>query len=198
MDDDQFTRKRLDRLRAIIDHAPSGRITDLRTKLDEWKAFRDRGGLVTRGGRQRWFNNPCPWKEFARLRAHMDWITPKAETVLARGDRRDPLVRKPKRGEPAPHRLIVEHAVPIKVLHDLIVGDTALWQIEPLEEFLLANFKRGVLTSDEDALLNQLVAGESRSLRQRMPTGWSVNENDPYARYRAVGLERHAYVAGTI
>lgn len=177
--DEALTAKRFDRLRAIVANAPSGRVPHLRTKLDEWKAFRDQGGLVTRGGRQRWFNNPCPWKEFARLRAHMDWITPKAEAVLAHGEQRNPLVRKPKRGEPAPHRLIVEYAVPIKVLHDLIVGDTALWQIEPLEAFLLANFKRGVLTSDEDTLLNRIVAGESRSLRQRMPTGWSLNDNDP-------------------
>lgn len=193
MNGEALTAKRFDRLRAIADQAPSGRIPDLRTKLDEWKAFRDQGGLVTRGGRQRWFNNPCPWKEFARLRAHMEWITPNAEAVLARGEQRDPLVRKPKRGEPAPHRLIVEHAVPIKVLHDLIIRDTALWQIEPLEEFLLANFKRGVLTSDEDALLNQPVVGESRSLRQRMPTGWSINDNDPFARYYAVGLKQHRY-----
>ena len=113
--------------------------------------------------------------------------------VLTLGEQRDPRVRKPKRGDPAPYRLIVEHAVPIKVLHDLIVGDTALWQFGPLEEFLLANFKRGVLTSDEDALLNQQVVGESRSLRQRMPTGWSVNNGDPYARYRAVGLAQHRY-----
>jgi hypothetical protein len=79
------------------------------------------------------------------------------------------------------------------VLHDLIVADSTLWRIDQLEEFLLANFKRGVLTSDEDALLNQPVAGESRSLRQRMPTGWSVNDNDPYARYRAVGLAQYRY-----
>jgi hypothetical protein len=193
MEDDALTGKRFDRLLAIVVHSPSGRIPDLRTKLDEWKAFRDRGGLVTRGGRQRWFNNPCPWKEFARLRAHMDWITPSAEGVLALAEQRDPRVRKPKRGEPAPHRLIVEHAVPIKVLHDLIIGNTALWQVERLEVFLLANFKRGLLTSSEDALLNQIVAGQSRSLRQRMPTGWSVNDNDPYARYRTVGLAQHSY-----
>lgn len=190
---DDLNSKRLDRLRAIISHAPTGRIPDLRTKLDEWKAFRDRGGLVTRGGRQRWFNNPCPWKEFARLRVHMDWITPNAEEVLALGERRDPRVRKPKRGEPAPYRLIVEHAVPIKVLHDLIVGSSTLWRMEPLEEFLLGNFKRGVLTSDEDALLNRVVVGEPTSLRQRMPTGWSINDNEPYARYKAVGLTRHVF-----
>ena len=123
----------------------------------------------------------------------MDWITPSAERVLGLGERRDPRVRKPKRGDAAPYRLIVEHAVPVKVLHDLIVGDSTLWKIEPLEEFLLANFKRGVLTSGEDALLNRVVVGESRSLRQRMPTGWSVNDNNPYARYGAVGVERHQY-----
>lgn len=194
MELDPFASKRLDRLESMVRGARTGRIPDLRTKLDEWKAFRDRGGLLTRGGRQRWFNNPCPWREFARLRAHMDWITPRAEHILALGEQRDLSVRKPKRGKPAPFRLIVEHAVPVKVIHDHIVSQSKLWDVGSLEAFLLSHFKRGVLTSDEDALLNRPILGESKSLRQRMPTGWTVDHLDPFARYRAVGLRQHRYV----
>jgi hypothetical protein len=193
MEVDQISANRLDRLESMVRCAQTGRIPDLRTKLDEWKAFTDRGGLLTSGGRQRWFNNPCPWREFARLRAHMDWITPSAEQILELAEQRDLRVRKPKAGQPAPFRLIVEHAVPVKVIHDHIVADPALWDVGSLEGFLLTHYKRGVLTSDEDALLNRAVVGESASLRQRMPTGWTIHDDDPYARYRAVGLRRHQY-----
>lgn len=190
---DQIAIKRLYRLESIVSHARGGRIPDLRTKLDEWKAFRDRGGLLTPRGRQRWFNNPCPWREFARLRAHMDWITPRAEDILRLGEQRDLRVRKPKCGEAAPYRLIVEHAVPVKVIHDHIVADPMLWDVDSLEAFLVDNYKRGVLTKDEDALLNRLPIGDRTSLKQRMPTGWRPTDRNPFARYYAVGFQQHRY-----
>lgn len=177
-----------ERLRRVIRFAQAQE-GSLRTHLDEWAAYEFGGHLLTPGGRQRWFNNPCPWKEWHRLVTHMDWITPDAAHVLRRGMDRDPAVKKPKNGEPAPFRLIVEHAVPVKVIGRAVRDDTSLWQADRLRGFLRHHFKRGVLTKAEDDVLRQKVAGEATSLRQRMPTGWCPG-GDPFARYHAIGLKR--------
>ena len=81
----------------------------------------------------------------------------------------------------SPYRLIVEHAVPLRVLRDVIQADSALWQVERLRHFLLANYRRGVLLKEEDRRLDQ--AG----LKQVMPKTWAPGD-DPFARYRKVGL----------
>jgi hypothetical protein len=171
-----------ERLRRVVRFAQS-RQGSLRTHLDEWAAYEFGGELLTRGGRQRWFNNPCPWTEWRRLTTHMDWITPEAALVLRRGMDRDPAVKKPRRGQPAPYRVIVEHAVPVKVIGETVSNQSSLWQPDRLREFLRHHFKRGVLTSAEDARLNE------QGLRQRMPPGWQAG-GDPFARYNAVRLQR--------
>jgi hypothetical protein len=180
------------RLAAICHEAATGKIQDMRTKLDEWKAFVVGGSLVGPPPRlrQRWLNNPCPWEHHDRLRKHMDWITPLALQILQRGEQKDPAVKKPKKGRPAPYRLIVEHAVPVRVLRELILADRALWEREPLERFLERWFRRGVLTKDEDDLLN------AAGLRQDMPAGWRLGD-DPFARYGYVGLQRADQTSST-
>src|SRR5438105_13986690 len=45
----------------------------LRTHLDEWAAYEFGGMLLSRGRRQIWLNNPCPWRHWERLGRHMDW-----------------------------------------------------------------------------------------------------------------------------
>lgn len=171
-----------ERLHRVIRYVRDGE-GSLRTHLDEWAAFEFGGELLTRSGRQRWFNNPCPWREGYRLTRHMDWISSDAAAILRRGINRDLAVKKPKRGEPAPFRLIVEHAVPVKVIGDAVRADPGLWRTDGLRDFLHVHFKRGVLTSGEDAQLN------TAGLRQSMPAGWRSGDN-PFARYRAVGLQR--------
>jgi hypothetical protein len=182
--EERLRQKADDRLRAICMEAATGKINDLRTKLDEWKAFAIGGDLVTYPGlRQRWLNNPCPWQHHARLRRYMDWVTPESLDILRRGEQRDPTVRKPKQGLPAPFRIIVEHAVPIRVIREIILADQQLWNPVALEPFLNTWFRRGVLTKAEDDRLND--AG----LKQQMPPGWKLGD-DPFARYKRVGLSR--------
>lgn len=171
-----------ERLQRVLAWA-SGAQGSLRTHLDEWAAFEAGGELLTRGGRQRWFNNPCPWREWSRLACHMDWLTPAAAAILRRGRERDPAVRKPRRGDVAPFRIIVEHAVPVKVIGEAVRRDTQLWSMARLREFLRHHYKRGVLTSEEDKQLT------TAGLRQAMPSEWNPWD-DPFARYHAVPLFR--------
>lgn len=178
------------RLDRIIDFAQNGRNGSFRTHLDEWAAFHFGGLLLTRGGKQKWLNNPCPWTHSERLFAHADWITPDAANILRRGAAREVAVKKPKSGQPAPHRLIVDHSVPVRVLRDLVIADESLWERSKLSGFLLEYFKRGVLTAAEDARLNTPVPGEKKSLKQRMPTGWQRGR-DPFARYHQIGLTHY-------
>ncbi|QEH81137.1 hypothetical protein EIK56_24855 [Sphingomonas sp. C8-2] len=176
------------RLDRIIHFFRIGPVGSMRTHLDEWAAYFYGGGLLTRGCRQRWFNNPCPWKEAQRLFDHMDWITPAAAAILKRGLMRDLAVKKTKGGISSPFRLIVDHAVPVKVLRDTIGANPALWYREPLEKFLCQHFRRGVLTIDEDARLSSRYSGNQWSLKARMPSGWKLG-SDPFARYTAIGLK---------
>lgn len=158
---------------------------NLRTLLDEYAAFENGGGLLTRGGRQRWFNNPCPVREGARLLVHMDWFSVDAAAILARGINGDDSVRKLKRGAPSDHRLVVDHAVPVAVVAKLIAADNSLWSLDTMRPFIKAHYKRGVLTTAEDRVLTEA------KLRQSMPAGWQPGD-DPFARYNAVGLRRFA------
>lgn len=171
-----------ERLRRIAEFGRTG-IGPLRTHLDEWAAFERGGELLTGGNKQRWFNNPCPWKEWERLASYMDFVTPEAAAVLRRGMDRDPAVKKPPRGQRAPFRLIVEHAVPVKTIGQAVRNDRRLWEPTALRNFLQHHYRRGVLTSAQDGALNAV------GLRESMPAGWQVG-GDPFARYHAVGLKR--------
>ena len=170
-------------MQAIVVAAPTGRILDLRTKLDEWAAFSTGGELLTKGGKQRWFNYPCPWTSHERLRTYMDQRSVAADHILSRGANRDAEVKKRPTKIENPHRLIVDHAIPIKVLHDIIVSDTSLCDLSSLEDFLRVCFKRGVITKVEDGLLNK--AG----LKQSMPRDWQHLRDSPYARYEQAQIE---------
>jgi hypothetical protein len=174
------------RLNSIIIYAATGE-GHLRTLLDEWAAYEYGGGLLTRGGKQRWFNNSCPWTEWERLARHMDWITPAAAEVLRRGKERHPEVKKPAGGEPAPFRIIVDHAVPVKVIGEAVRLDGTLMRADRLREFLHHHFKRGVLMKTEDDVLSRTPAEKARTLRDAMPHGWQAG-GDPFARYKAAGL----------
>jgi hypothetical protein len=179
------------RLKAICVYAETGQ-GHLRTLLDEWAAFFVGGDLLTPSGRQRWFNFPCPWKECHRLFQYMNWITPQAAAILRAGALRQPTHRKPTDVEERrsfPYRLIVEHAVPVAEISRELRRDSGLRRADRAERFLRHHYRRGVLTHAENALLERAVPAYGASLRDRMPTGWKP-WGDPYARYRAVGIDR--------
>lgn len=175
------------RLEGIKNWAATGE-GSLRTLIDEWAAFEFGGGLLTRGMNQRWFNNPCAKSEGARLLAHMDRFSPAARAICERGARGDPEVKKPRRGEPAPYRLMVDHSIPVVVLGQEIKRSVGQHSIAAVRDFLRSNFRRAVITYAEDGLLNRPHGPGGKTLRQRMPDGWEFGD-DPYARYRAAGIE---------
>lgn len=174
------------RLERIRQWASTGK-GSLRTHLDEWAAFEVGGGLLTRGMNQRWFNNPCAKSEGARLLEYMDRLSRAAREICERGARGDPGVKKPKSGEPAPYRLMVDHSIPIAVLGEEIKRSTEFETIASLRDFLRSSFRRAVITFAEDGLLNRPHGSAGKSLKQRMPAGWQFGD-DPYARYRAAGI----------
>jgi hypothetical protein len=160
----------------------------LRTYLDEWAAFETGGALLTSGMNQVWLNNPCAISKGALLLEYMDRFSPAARAICERGARGDAAVKKPKSGEPAPYRLMVDHSIPVAVLGREIKRSTQLDTLVSLRDFLLSNFRRAVITFAEDALLNRPQRPDEKPLKQRMPEGW-VFGDDPYARYRVAGIE---------
>lgn len=175
---------RLDRILDFVEKGPNG---TLRTHLDEWAAFEFGGELLTRTGRQRWFNNPCPIRQGPTLLKHMDWFHFEAAEILRRGARGDPAVRKPKSGEPAPFRIIVEHAVPVRVIRELLKEDLRIRTRSSLREFLQHHFRRAVLAKKHDEVLRSTPSGRGASLVSEMPSGWKA-WGDPFARYFHAGL----------
>lgn len=175
------------RLERILQWSSTGE-GSLRTHLDEWAAFEAGGTLLTRGMNQVWLNNPCPISKGARLLEYMDRFSPTARAICERGARGDAEVKKPRSGEAAPYRLMVDHSIPVSVLGKEIERSTDLDSFASLQDFLRSNFRRAVITFTEDALLNRPHGSEGKSLKQRMPDGWEFGD-DPYARYRAAGIE---------
>lgn len=170
-----------ERLSRILSWAASEDGSNLRTHLDEWAAFEVGGELLTRGGRQRWLNNPCPIAEGARLLEYMDRHSVAAKKICKRGVQKDKAVKKPKRGDPAPFRIIVDHTIPVRVLGAEIRRNTDLHSYAALSEFLRKTYRRTVLTWAENKVLDS-------QFRSSMPPGWEFGD-DPYARYMAVGIE---------
>lgn len=159
----------------------------LRTHLDEWAAFEVGGDLLTGRMNQRWFNNPCAYSQGPRLLEYMDRFSPAARAICERGASGDAAVKKPRNGEPAPYRLMVDHSIPVAVLGREIKRSTELDTLVSLRDFLRSNFRRAVITFAEDGLLNRPQGPDGKSLKQRMPEGW-VFGDDPYARYRVAGV----------
>lgn len=169
------------RLGRVLSWAIDDNGSNLRTHLDEWAAYELGGELLTRGGRQRWFNNPCPVKEGRRLLRFMDRHSLAAEHICLRGEKGDPAVKKPAHGEPAPFRILVDHSIPIKVLGAEIRQNNDLKQMKNLRQFLRDNFRRTVITFEENKRLDKVY-------KQTMPSGWTFGD-DPFARYAAAGIE---------
>lgn len=80
---------------------------------------------------------------------------------------------------------MVDHAVPLRVIIDMMLNRVAGHEVERTRTGILEHLCRwyhlGVITSDEDAPLNR------EGLRSQMPIGWDFD--DVFARYRAVGIE---------
>ena len=77
-------------------------------------------------------------------------------------------------------KLEIEHAVPIKVIVDLLLDLTPLTSIE-IENLLKKYFRVCMVTKSEHKKLSDA------KLRSKMPDDWDCE--DPYARYKKVGIK---------
>jgi hypothetical protein len=135
-----------------------------RTDFDNWFAFREGGPFLNGNSRPHWHNHPCPDKHGVALRrAH--FVSHAAARTL---------------GGIARERLMKDHAIPVAVLRDLLF-DRQPDSIEQVRAVLLRHYRFGVITEQEDRLLN------AAGLRSRMPEGWTPNDG-PFARYEKVGI----------
>jgi len=147
-------------LNYLVHRPPS---VPIRTFVDEWFAYHRGGVFLNRNGAPRWFNNPNPVTQREAL-SQMHFVSDAAQEVLD--------------GE-SDSRLIKEHAVPVKVLKNLLCRIEEPTH-EKVEECLLANYKLGVLTKTEDLLLN------SMKLSSSMPLDW--DGSNVWARYEVAGI----------
>ncbi|MEG8038756.1 hypothetical protein QP166_05115 [Sphingomonas sp. LR60] len=198
MNDDEFQLRCDELATSYLDHVllilrVNDRGANLRDFLDPWWSFNKGEPFI--GGRkngnlsQRTLNNPCACgcgnidKSLGNRLLYLDWISVGAQKALSRR------VCKNKIEQRDPHdRLIVEHSVPFAYIVNTLFAARETWDRNSLHQFLIANFKRALITREEDALLDGYQNG--RSLTANMPIGWNVG-SDPYSRYQERGIIEH-------
>lgn len=129
-----------------------------RTLIDNWYGYHEGGQMLSSGGRPRWFNNPDPYK-IEPVLPSMHFVSLEARNVIS-GQSRSGLVK--------------DHAIPVAVLRKIISS------VDPksrstIRDFLLENYRLGLVTKEEDKVLN--IDG----LKSSMPENW--NGTDWKARY---------------
>lgn len=120
-----------------------------RTFVDNWFAYSHGNHMLNSKGRPKWFNNPDPIKEREALLS-MHFVSADAKKVL-NGELED--------------RLVKDHAIPIRVLRELI-HEMPDQSISSIKTFLMENYRLGVVTKSEDKRLNK------NGLRSVMPKDW--------------------------
>lgn len=78
-------------------------------------------------------------------------------------------------------RLIVDHAVPIAVMVDMLFQPGANLTRDGIREHLIKWYHLGLLTHEENTRLN------AAGLKSKMPANW--NYLDVFARYHSVGID---------
>ncbi|MCP4122776.1 MAG: hypothetical protein GY751_13570 [Bacteroidetes bacterium] len=134
-----------------------------RTFIDNWYGFHEGGEMLSKGGRPKWFNNPDTHK-IGPVLSSMHFVSQKARSVLS--------------GQ-SNSRLVKDHAIPVVILRQMISSHDPK-SIELVREFLLRNYRLGVITKEEDNDLN------SKGLKSTMPTDW--NGTNWKARYEFAGI----------
>lgn len=143
----------------------------IRSFIDRWFAYKKQGNFLTKGNIERTFNrsdiHPNNLSEATRdCLLNMHFISKDAlNAINSRSDT----------------QLIKDHAMPVKVISELLKQDDCPSE-ESVEKLLLNFYKLGVLTQEEDKVLNQL------SLKSAMPNDWDgINV---FARYEEAGIQK--------
>lgn len=153
--------------------------------FDNWYAYETGGGHLTTGGRPVWFNNPCAKRHNGALAA-MHFVSRQAAAILADASAAGSQYAEMRLSKESAVRLMVDHAIPLRVLRQTMFEDSGLRSPESLQTFLRQNYRLGVVTFEENARLSSL------GLVSAMPGDWSGA--DPFARYAAAGIERGASI----
>jgi len=143
--------------------------TLIRSFVDRWFAYHQKGNFLTKNLIERKFNKP-----FANKLSNAE---------------RDCLLKMHFVSKDALHailnktntQLIKDHSVPIKIIHKLLKKQGNCSEIH-IEEQLLNFYSLGVLTTKEDLKLNAL------KLKSEMPNDW--DGKDLFARYKKANIQQ--------
>lgn len=103
-----------------------------RTAVDNWAMYHKGGCFLSKRGSPIFFNKPNSKDERLGL---MDFQSEEAWSIM--------------NGDPVDGRLIVDHAIPVSVLHS-IIRESRPSSPEDIEAILLKTYRLGVLTYEED------------------------------------------------
>jgi len=148
--------------------------------LDNWYAFSETSaGLLSKGGRPIWFNNPDVLRLGDQLK-RMHYISADAMKIIESAGPDGSTYRLRYSSKDLSIRLMVDHAVPISFLVKMLFDDSAKADSDYIGGFLRRYYRLGVITSDENIRITRM------GLSNRMPEDW--DGCDPFARYRKVGI----------
>jgi hypothetical protein len=133
-----------------------------RTAVDNWAMYRRGGCFLNRNGGPKFFNKPRSDDERLKL---MDFQSDAAWSIM--------------NGAAIDAKLIVDHVVPVSVLHSILRKSMATGPKE-IEQILVQTYRLGVLTYEEDQ--NPVLA------KSLMPDNWQTGRDSPFARYERAGI----------
>ena len=172
----------LDHIRIAVEADDRG--APFRDFLDNWNAYRtEENHHRSRGDRVRWFNNPS-----ARTRREMleslDFCSRGAAEIMAYAAADPGGYEQRHKARDHHYRLVVDHAVPISLMVDMLFSPRKREEIEldrcGIEAHLKRFYRLGLISHADDAKLR------AAGLNAKMPDDWG--RTDPFARYRAAGL----------
>jgi hypothetical protein len=137
----------------------------LRSFTDYWFAYHKQGPFLNSKNNPKWHNNPSSVKDKDALLG-MHFISDMAFDVIEQG---------------SDVKIIKEHSIPINVIREILIQQKPL-TITDIENILLRFYRLGVLTKEEDKVLNE------KGLQSSMPASWDFNEN-VFSRYEVAGIK---------
>ena len=141
-----------------------------RTFFDNWFAYHACGPFLNSKGRPRWFNKADPVQSADALKA-MHYISDRAWRVLI--------------GEAPREDLIKDHTIPVAILRDHLLAHRIVDE-DLIRNFLIRNYKLGVITSDDDNKINS-----KKGFRSGIGDFSLLNNYNPITRYKECELKMY-------
>jgi hypothetical protein len=168
----------LDHIRIAVEAGDTG--APFRDFVDNWAAFAAEAGHHRRASdRVIWFNNPDAIGRRAMLLS-LPFRSAGADAILRYAAEQPNEYRERRKAKDKAVKLIVDHAVPIRVMVGQLFVAGAELSRDGIRRHLDRLYCLGLLTDAEDVRLNCC------RLRSCMPAEW--DGNDLTARYREAGI----------